>query len=253
MKDYYSILGVSKSASDGEIKKAYRKLASQHHPDRGGDSNKFKEVQEAYDVLSNPQRKQEFDNPQGFYSQRHGFDDIVDQYFTQFNVRSQMRSSRINLWISLEDVAQGGPRLISLTTSAGAISVEIEIPQGIQNGEAVRYPGLAPNKQDLVVGFNVHQHQSWSREGLDLYKEIELTFWELILGADIEVTDLLGKSLQLKVPPKTSPGKVLRLKGRGLSRQGHNTGDIFLKIKATMPDTIPDEIIPILQKIRANK
>ena len=248
MKDYYSILGVSKTASESEIKKAYRKLASQHHPDRGGNSDRFKEVQEAYDILSNSTKRAEYDNPQGFFSQRHNFDDILDQYFTQFNMRSQMQNSRINLWINLEDVAQGGPRLITVNTGAVNMPVEIQIPQGIQDGESIRYPKLIRGT-DLVVGFRVNPHPHWRREGLDLWCDKQLNFWQLIIGEDIPVKDLLGRTVNLKIPPKTKPGSSLRLKGRGLQRSGHVTGDIFVRIQATMPDNIPEEIIDILQKL----
>ena len=252
MKDYYSILGVDRKASDSEIKKAYRKLASQHHPDRGGDTDTFKQVQEAYDVLGNPQRRQEYDSPQGFYSQRHNFDDMLDQYFTQFNIRSQMQSSRINLWINLEDVARGGPRLITVNAGAGSMPVEIDIPQGIHDGEAVRYPKLIKGS-DLVVGFRVNPHAQWHRDGLDLWCEKPLNFWQLIVGTEIPVKDLIGRSVNLKVPPRTKPGSSLRLKSRGLQRPGHNPGDIFVRIRATMPDNIPNEIVEVLHKQDINK
>jgi len=252
VKDYYAILGVNKQATDSEIKKAYRKLASEHHPDRGGNADRFKEVQEAYDVIGDKSKRAEYDNPQGFYSQRHNFDDILDQYFTQFNMRSQMRSSRIDLWINLEDVARGGPRLITVNTGAGTMPVEIDIPQGIHDGEAVRYPKLIRNS-DLVVGFRINPHPQWRREGLDLWCEKPLNFWQLIIGTEIPVRDLLGRTVNLKVPPQTKPGSSLRLKGRGLQRSGHNSGDIFVKVQATMPDNIPVEIIDILSKTDTNK
>ena len=110
MKDYYQTLGLSKTATQSDIKNAYRKLASKHHPDRGGNVSEFKRIQEAYDILGDTNKRAEYDSPQVFFTNRHNFDDIVDQYFTQFDIRSQMRNSKINLFINLEDVARGGPR-----------------------------------------------------------------------------------------------------------------------------------------------
>lgn len=253
MKDYYSILGIDKSASDADIKRAYRKLAGKHHPDRGGDADQFKQIQEAYDILSDPQKRSDLNNPfYRHYTGNNNFDDLVNKYFDQFDVRSQMRNSRINLWINLEDVARGGPRLITVNTGAGSMPVEIDIPKGIHDNEAVRYPKLIRGS-DLVVGFRINQHQEWHRDGLDLWCKKPLNFWQCIKGTEIPIKDLLGRTVNLKVPPYTKPGSSLRLKGRGLERSGHNTGDIFVRVQATMPDEIPKEIIDILNKIDINK
>lgn len=258
MSNYYETLGVAKNASDSDIKRAYRKLASQHHPDKGGDPEQFKKVQQAYDVLSDAQKRAEYDNPaQRIHINTGGgnfdFDSIFEMFGARMDPRAQMRNSRINLWISLEDVAQGGPRLISLTTASGAVPIEISIPQGILDGENVRYPGLAPGGQDLVVGFRVHPHKQWTRDGLDLHREVDCDFWQLIAGSEITINDIANKIIQLKIPTRTKPGATLRLKGRGLSRAGHNTGDLFVKIRAVMPEHIPEEILQILHKHTTNK
>ena len=255
MTDYYRILGIDKTASESDIKKAYRKLASKHHPDRGGDADTFKQVQEAYDVLSNKSKRSAYDSPQGFYTNRNNFDDLVSSYFKDFNVhvnmRQQMRDTRIVLRIELEDVARGGPRLISVNNRNSSTPVEIDVPQGILDGETVRYPNLL-NNQDLVVEFRINSHPEWRREGLDMWCEKQLNFWELVVGTEVIVKDILGRSVNLKVPEKTKPDSSLRLKARGLERQGHNTGDIFVKIRATLPDDIPDDIVDIL-RYRLNK
>ena len=248
MKDYYQILGVDRKATDADIKKAYRKLASQHHPDRGGDANAFKQVQEAYDILSDKSKRAEFDNPQGFFTQRGNFDDILNQYFTQFDVRNQMRSSRVSIWINMVDVATGGKRILGFRTPAGEVPVEITIPKGVQHGEAIRYPGLAPGGMDFVVEFHIHGHPTWQRDGLDLLTELELDFWQLILGDTVNVTSLTGNTLGLKVPAMTKPGSTLRMKQQGLERERHNRGDVFVKIKAVMPRNIPQEIVDILKR-----
>jgi DnaJ-class molecular chaperone len=122
VNDYYQTLGVSQNASDSDIKSAYRKLASKHHPDKGGDPEQFKKVQQAYDVLGDAQKRAEYDNPAHGIHINTGdaafdFDNIFQMFGARMDPRAQMRNSRINLWISLEDVARGGPRLISLTTS----------------------------------------------------------------------------------------------------------------------------------------
>lgn len=258
MKDYYQTLGVDRSASADEIKRAYRKLASKHHPDRGGDANEFKQVQEAYDVLSDTNKRAEYDNPQAQFAFRQGtgnfdFDTIFEMFGQRMDPRQQMRNSRISLWLSLEDAVRGGKKLITINSAHQVSPVEITIPAGIHDGENVRYPNLAPGGMDLVVNYRVHGHPVWQRDGLDLLCERELDFWQLILGTEIVVRSILGKELSLKIPPKTKPGSMLRLKAQGIERPGHNTGDVFIKIKAVMPNNISDEMVEFLSKHTANK
>ena len=101
---------------------------------------------------------------------------------------------------------------------------------------------------DFVVEFNIHGHPVWQRDGLDLLCEKDCNFWQLILGDTVNVTSLTGTTLGLKIPPRTKPGATLRMKGQGLERDKHNRGDVFVKIKATMPTNIPDEIVDILKR-----
>ena len=249
MTDYYQILGVNRNASEQDIKKAYRKLASEHHPDRGGDANKFKQVQEAYDVLSDKSKRGAYDSPQGFYTNRNSFDDLVNRYFTDFNLKSHMINTRVSIAIGLEDAVRGGKQIISINNR----TMEIDIPAGVQDDESIRYPGLLPGNKDLVINFRVHGHPDWQRDGLDLLCYREFDFWQLIVGTSVNVKDILGREVTLKVPPRTKPGAMIRMKGRGIARKGHNTGDIFIKVVATMPQDIPEEIVDILTKDRINK
>jgi len=142
---------------------------------------------------------------------------------------------------------------VSVGTPQGNIALEITIPPGIQDNENVRYPGLAPGGHDLIVNYRVHGHPDWQRHGLDLYCERPVDFWDLILGTDLLMQDIQGRDLALTVPPQTRPGTMLRGRGRGIARNGHNTGDLIVKLQATLPKDIPDEVIELLTKIRANK
>lgn len=253
MKDYYQILGIDKSASDNEIKRAYRKLAGKHHPDRGGDSDRFKEVQEAYDVLSNTQLKAQYDNPmfQRMNTNRN-FDDILNQYFNKFGNRPAM-DARITMWIDLADVVNAPKKIITVNTNRGTIPIEVSIPLGVHDNENIRYPGLAPGNSDLVINFRVHGHPLWQRDGLDLLCVKDLDFWQLIAGDTVLIQDLAGNSYNLKVPPLTKPNSVLRLSSKGIRRPGHNNGDILVKVNAVMPKHISNEMLDLIQSYVTHK
>lgn len=251
MKDYYRTLGVERTASADEIKRAYRKLASQHHPDRGGDTARFQEIEEAYRILSDPQQRQQYDNPQPDFSQfgfRAGapfdFDSIFDIFGTQFRQGAPRRSvARMSLWIQLTDVATGGSRTVSVGTNQGVQAIEINIPLGIEDGQAVQYSGLAPGGGDLVITFRVHPHPQYQRQGSNLVTEQTVNIWDLILGGELQVRDLLGNWLSMNIPPRTQPGTVLRLRGRGLPQRTTPAGDLLVRVQAQIPTDIPQSLL----------
>ncbi len=250
----YSTLGVSKSATADTIKRAYKEQAKKHHPDRGGDANKFAEISNAYDILKDPDKRAFYDhtgstNPQsGFTQQRQGFG-FEDIFASMFRQQTQRQAeARINISISLKDSIAGGKRIIGVNTPQGTSSVEIDIPRGVVHGEHIRYPKAAPGNIDLVVNFRIQGDRNWQRNGLDMHTEREVDFWTLILGGDITVVDVLGKKYDVRIPPKTNPGTVVRLGSAGVFRDRHNPGDIFVKIKATMPHNIPEEVISTIKK-----
>lgn len=263
MKDYYKILGVERNASDADIKKAYRSLAMKHHPDRGGDDTVFKEVNEAYSTLSDPAKKAEYDNPMrsqfsqgGFHNQGFDFNTIFDMFGTRFGDRPapgghRQATARIDLWISMRDVLEGGPRIISVSSPLGQNNVEITIPPGVEDGESLRYSRVAPGNLDLIVIFRIKPDPQWERHGANLVKELTTSIWDLILGTDLEVTTLNDEKLSIVVPPRTNPGTVLRVRGRGLPiKLGSGRGDLLIKVQGRMPDRIDDNL---LEHIRATR
>lgn len=259
---HYDTLGVSKSASQDEIKKAFRKLASQHHPDKGGDTARFQEIQSAYDTLGDPDKRAAYDNPAPQFSgfgqggQFGNMHDIFSQMFGGggfggFPGQHPRRNHvRMSLWISLLDVARGGRRPVALGTQSGTNTIEIEIPLGVEDGDNVQYQGLAPGGQDLVIQFRVQPDPRFRREGLNLYTEQKVNVWDMLLGADVEVRNVEGHGLTVKIPPRTQPGTTLRLRQQGLRDRNNRQGDLMLKIHPEFPANIAPEIISAIQQHR---
>jgi len=256
MTDHYAALGVPRTATAAEIKQAFRKLASQHHPDKGGDTAKFQAIQAAYAVLGDEQKRAEYNNPQpqfgGFGAGHPQFNDIFAQMFSgQFGQQHPRRNHvRMTLYISLLDVAQGGKKAVAVGTSQGQSTVEIEVPLGLNDGDNIQYGGLAPGGQDLVITFRIHPDSSWRRDGLNLTVEHSVSVWDLIMGAEITVKNILGHSLTVKVPPRCQPSAVLRLRGQGLKDRRGAQGDQFVKLNAQIPATLAPELIEAIEKYR---
>jgi DnaJ-class molecular chaperone len=260
MTDYYQTLGVDRNATPDEIKRAYRKLASQHHPDKGGDKNKFQEIEAAYRTLSDPQQRAQYNNPSPFGNggfnfnfrtdSPFNFDSIFNAFGAQFHHPHQQRTqqARMSLWITLQDVADGGRKTISVGTQQGTMTVEIEIPLGIDDGDTVQYPKTGPMGMDLLITFRIHPNARWARQGPNLTTEQNVSIWDLILGSEITIRDIQNNTLSLTIPPKTQPGTVFRLRDRGLKQRSGTSGDLFVKIQAVIPDNIPDSVIDAIKK-----
>ena len=261
MKDYYSTLGVPRTANQDDIKRAFRKLASQHHPDKGGDTQRFQEIQEAYAVLSEPAKRQEYDNPRpqmppGFGGMPGGtnFNDIINNMFGMHAHMHRQQSPRLNLWITLEDVARGGPKMVALQVGPRVSNIEINIPPGINDGDTIRYAKLSPDGQDLVISYRIKPDPAWHRDGKNITTDREIPVWSLIVGGELPITDLTGSSLMLTVPPRTQPGSLMRVRGRGLPSSNlpgqsvSGTGDLFVRLQARLPDNISDSLLQAIRQ-----
>lgn len=259
MKNLYDTLGVRSDATADEIKRAYRRLASQHHPDKGGDKNRFQEIQAAYDILSDTNKRSSYDNPHpqfhnfGFQGQGpFDFQTIFDIFGTRFQQAQQPRAShaRMTLWVTLQDVAQSTRKTVSVGTPQGTQIVEIDIPAGINDGDTVQYPGIGPGGIDLLITYKIHPNPKWSRQGPNLTTDQTVSVWDLILGAEVQVKDIIGNTLSLTIPPRTQPGTTFRLRGRGLAQRGTVPGDLFVRVQAIIPDHIPVSLIESISLAR---
>ena len=258
MSDHYATLGVSKTATPDEIKRAFRKLASQHHPDKGGDTAKFQSIQAAYDTLGDTAKRADYDNPRPQFSGFPGgaqfnMNDIFGQMFGQGfgqQRRQQPQFVRMTLWIRLHDVAQGGTRPVAVGTPQGQSTIEVEIPLGINDGDNVQYQGLAPGGGDLVIQFRVHPDNTWQRNGLDLVTDVTADIWSMILGSDITVHTLTGSQLTTVMPAGTQPRTLIRLRGHGLRDRSGNIGDLMIRVMPTIPTTIRPELLEAIEKYR---
>jgi curved DNA-binding protein len=244
MQNPYQTLGVDRNAPPDEIKRAYRRLASKHHPDKGGDKTRFQEIQAAYEAITNP--RPEPQNPFG-HANNGAFD--FDHIFNVFGARFQQphqrmqQQARMSLWITLKDAVQGGRRSITVGTAQGTQVVEIEIPAGINDGDSVQYPGIGPGGMDLIISFRIHPDAQWTRQGLDLISEHTLDMWDLILGTELPVRDILGHTLSVNIAAGTQPGTMMRLRGRGITARTGQAGDLLIKIQTRIPTDIPEDLV----------
>ena len=273
--DYYTILGVKRGATPEEIKKAYRSLAMKHHPDRGGDEKKFKEISEAYDVLSDPQKKQMFDmgmNPNqqssGFHRQKpfefhFGTEDLHDM-FGRFGFgfgshpQPRNKSINVNVEINLEDVLTGKDINAEIgVPGKNKRVVNISIPAGIEHGQQIRYQGMGDDSVagirpgDLMVNIYIRPHREYRREGDTLYCERQVSVWEALLGSKVSIKTLDGKNLDITVPPGTQPETVLSCKGEGLPNiRSKQRGNLLIKVKVVIPKNLTLEQLQLVEKLK---
>lgn len=252
--DHYNTLGVPRDADHDTIKKAYRKLAMQHHPDKGGDPNEFQKISEAYDTLSDVDKRFQYDNPQsqgfpgGFSFHAQGFDvnDIFSQIFGQQSFhqrRHQKQVFRTQLVVNLIDVYDDSSHVMQINTQQGPKVVNITIPKGIQSGEQIRYDNIIDDAS-LIIQFIIRDELKFDRSGDDLYSTIPISVLDLIIGTKIEFITLGGKKLEVSIKPFTQPSDHIRIQGHGMPiRDSGFYGDQLLLLKPYVPDNISQDII----------
>jgi curved DNA-binding protein len=269
--DYYEILGVNKDASPDEIKKAYRKLAMQHHPDRGGDEDKFKEINEAYDALGDPDKKSQYDNRGRGY--RSPAEDYANPFSQQspfygdfadiFRERSQsfrdnMRAQRnpdgvVDLNVSLAQAYTG----TDINVNVGYANEIISIPAGCRDGTKIRLKGKGPSRiknlppGDLIVRVGIECPPDMGRDQDDLYVRLEIDAIAAMTGSDVEFQHISGKVISVKVPPGVQHGTKLRVANWGMPNpQTRQPGHLYALIKVSVPKVTDPQHINVLNIIR---
>ena len=308
-KDYYATLGVSKTATDKEIKQAFRKLARKHHPDvNPGDKTaegKFKEINEAYEVLGDPAKRKKYDelganwrayeqaertggpNPfagqwnvnvgggQGgfrtmtqeemeeMFGDQNPFSDFFTTFFgggfgaetsprggTRGRGRSrQGRDVEHEIELSLEDAYHGTTRRLSLKHDGHARTVDVRIPAGVGDGSRVRITGEGESGSggaasgDLYLRVRLAPHPLFERKGRDLYVKVPLPVTTAVLGGEVEVPTIAGKTVRLRIPAVTQNGQVFRLKGYGMPAisKSDDKGDAYARVEVQLPTNLTSE------------
>lgn len=272
MNDYYTTLGVEKTATQEEIKKAYKKLANKHHPDKGGDQEKFKEISLAYDTLGDERKREEYDYSQSFgnrhssYTTHHDFHDIFSNHFGNsfFNdifghSRTIHKNRDLNLQCQVSFVESfTGKQLEAKYTlpSGKPQTVIIDVPAGVENGNVINYRGLGDDsiqniqRGDLHVTIIVIPDDKFDRIGNDVYTTIEINPIEAIIGCSKTVKSLTGEDMTINIRPGVETGAEYARSGSGFTniRTGQK-GRFVTKIKIKTPIITNNDLINRLTQI----
>lgn len=261
--NHYETLGVNKTSSPEEIKRAYRKLASQHHPDKGGDTAKFQQVEEAYRVLSDPQKRAEYDSPAQQMGPNHfhfnfnngNMEDIFAQFgFDMFGRRQppqprRNKDIRSELVVSLRETLEDQTKTLSIKTANGTRqNVDITIPRGITSGTTIKYPGMGDNmfenlpRGDLYITIQVMAAAGFQVSGLDIIASLTIDVFQAILGSEQTIVGLDGKEFLIQTPQGCQPGTKLKISGEGLPGfQNDIKGNLFVSVNVRIPTNLSDE------------
>lgn len=259
--DYYSILGIPRNASSEEIKKAYRKLAMANHPDRpDGNEEKFKKISEAYDTLIDPNKRNQYDNPQpqyNFNTSNMGGQPFEDIFGGMFNRRQQRNSDiRLGVKLDLKEVITGKKIIISYNLRSGKEQhVDLEVPPGVRHGDTVKFAGLGDDsfqghRGDLLITIQIRNEPGWERINNDLKTIYKINCLKMITGTTEKIYTLDGRTIELKIPPKTKNGTTFSVSGYGLpdSRSGYK-GRLLIQIEASIPQNLSDENISKIKEV----
>lgn len=262
MKDPYQILGISRDASDADVKKAYRQLAKEHHPDRGGDESKFKDIAEAYDVLTDPKKKARFNsNPFSSFDDAF-FDEFVrnangggfsDMFNQRYGFNGKGGNVNAQVYITLEEAYLGTRREIRLGTK----TVSVNINRGVKPGQKMRLKGLGQRGMteeqngDLILTVLIQDDPNFylDQKGLHTIKHVNL--YDALLGTKDEIK-VFDKTISYTIPKCVRNGTMLRIKGKGFPSY-HNPnmyGDFFVNVLVDIPQSLTEEQEGLVKRMK---
>lgn len=283
--DHYDTLGIKKNATQEEIKKSYRNLAKKYHPDTNPDNkraeDKFKDINEAYEILGDSNKRKEYDNSgSGFnFGGGRGFDpsmydsmgggrggsqsDIFDSIFggSGFDFNSTIRRAPVKgkdieaeMEISLEEGFNGAEKKVSFRGQSGLKSLSLKIPKGARAGERIRLQGKGEdgpngNNGDLYLKLKLKQGDRFILEGNDLVMTVNMLPWDAALGTDITVEAIDGKS-EVLVPAGRQTDSRIRVVGKGYIDRTGKRGDLFVRVRITNPSQLTSEMQELYEKLR---
>ena len=292
MADYYSVLGVERGAEQKDIRQAFRGLARKYHPDLNKDDSdaeaRFKEINEAYEVLSDPDSRQKYDahgdqwkhadeieaqrraarSAYDFMGGAHrgsasregdlfaGFEDILGDVgrFRGSQHGAGTVRSETSVTVSLEEAYSGMTVTANYTAHGRNRRFEVVIPPGVDNGSTVR---VAPERgTEMLFRVSVSPSGKFRREGTILYTDVDVPFEQCILGGETQVRTLDGRTIWVKIPANSQSGQNIRLRGQGMPKLGasDNKGDLYVTVRPQMPRSLTDEqreLIVKLQELRS--
>ena len=255
MKNYYDVLGVNEQSTSAEITRAFKELAKKHHPDRGGDESKFKEINEAHDTLKNSQKRHDYDTMRKFGTTstggQHPFfnEDIFGDFFSGFSggdmdfggsfnftrgpggerifrqnrQRRGNRNVQVRMAVSIKEAMTHNEKTINYKLPSGRDEfATVKIPAGVQHGVTFKFQGMGDDsiknvpRGDLMVVMSVLDSDGYTRKGNDLYTDKTIDCFQAIRGYEFNLKTLEDKIIKVKVPAGTQPGTMLTLKGQGM-------------------------------------